>query len=488
MRTIALINQKGGVGKSTTAVSLSAALARLGQRVLLVDLDPQAHSTLALGLDPKKLDTTVYTVLAGKVPAGDALRAVSERLFLLPSNVHLAGGEAELSMLPDPANVLKRAMEGIDDRRFDYVIVDCPPQLGFLNVNCLIWVHEVFIPVTCEFYALHGLSLLMDTVERIKSRLNPDLRISGVITCQVHPRRAITRDILSELEKHFPGRVLRTRIRVNVRLVEAPSHGKSIFEYAPDSHGAADYMSLAQEIHASAPAALTPESMALAGSEPAASPSAPEPEAAPVHEAVGSPEPAAQESLAAPEEPPIAGDAAPEGSVAEPVSAPVEAISDVVPDGEPEAPPLADLPLPTAAEAASGETPSAPAALDPSPAAASSPADPAPLAQDAPAVPEPVSASPADSSSTPAAPPFVELPPGAPLTTPVSTGAPAASPSASGITGVTSPYAQMLGMENLKPIVVPRRDGAPPPPPPEPAREKGHFGQRLFGKIIGRKR
>jgi len=164
MRTIALVNQKGGVGKSTTAVNLSAGLARLGRRVLLIDLDPQAHSTVALGLEPRKLDTTIYSLLAGTARLKEVIRPVSENLSIIPANIHLAGGEAELASVPNPTFVLKKAMAELDPADYDYAIVDSPPQLGFLNVNSLAWVREVFIPMTCEFYALHGLSLLMETV------------------------------------------------------------------------------------------------------------------------------------------------------------------------------------------------------------------------------------------------------------------------------------------------------------------------------------
>lgn len=274
MHRIALVNQKGGVGKSTTAVSLSAGLARLGKRVLLIDLDPQAHATVALGLDPRKLEKTVYTLLAGGAEVRDVILPVSEGLSLLPSSVELAGGEAELASLSNPHFVLKRALAGLDESQYDFAIVDSPPQLGFLNVNSLAWVRDVFIPVTCEFYALHGLSLLVDTVDRVRTKLNPSVRISAVIPCQVHLRRAITRDILADLERHFPGRLVKTRIRVNVRLVEAPSHGKPIFDYAPDSNGAADYAALAEEVLQRMGTEAPPEPTPVEG--PAAEP-APEP-------------------------------------------------------------------------------------------------------------------------------------------------------------------------------------------------------------------
>ncbi len=248
MFTIALVNQKGGVGKSTTAVNLSAGLARLGKRVLLIDLDPQAHSTLAMGLQPRQLNASVYSLLSGTHRAREVIRPAGENLWIIPSTIDLAGGEAELASRPDPHFILRKAMAEIGDSDFDFAIVDSPPQLGFLNVNSLAWVREVFIPVQCEFYALHGLALLMNTIDRVRGQLNPALQVSAVIPCQVNPRRALTRDVLAELEKHFPGRVLKTRIRVNVRLAEAPGHGKSIFDYAPESNGAIDYAALANEV------------------------------------------------------------------------------------------------------------------------------------------------------------------------------------------------------------------------------------------------
>ncbi|HZN62496.1 MAG TPA: AAA family ATPase [Planctomycetota bacterium] len=255
MFTIALVNQKGGVGKSTTAVNLSAGLARLGKRVLLIDLDPQGHSTLALGFQPRQMTTSIYSLLSGSHKVREVIRPAAENLWIIPSTIDLAGGEAELAARPHPHFILRNAMAELGDADFDFAIVDSPPQLGFLNVNSLAWVREVFIPVQCEFYALHGLALLMNTIDRVRAQLNPALQVSAVIPCQVNPRRALTRDVLAELEKHFPGRVLKTRIRVNVRLAEAPGHGKSIFDYAPESNGAIDYGALAAEVVALPPPA-----------------------------------------------------------------------------------------------------------------------------------------------------------------------------------------------------------------------------------------
>ena len=249
MYTIALVNQKGGVGKSTTAVNLSAGLAKLGQKVLLIDLDPQAHATVALGLDPKKCPATIYSLLSGVAKPREVIKPLSENLSIIPSTVNLAGGEAELTWQQNPHFILRNAMAELADSEFKFCIVDSPPQLGFLNVNSLAWVQHVMIPVLCEFYALHGLSLLVDTVERVRAKLNPGLRITGVIPCQFNARRALTREVLADLEKNLPGKVFQSRIRVNVRLAEAPSHGMSVHDYAPDSNGAKDYLSLAREVY-----------------------------------------------------------------------------------------------------------------------------------------------------------------------------------------------------------------------------------------------
>jgi len=325
MFTIALVNQKGGVGKSTTAVNLSAGLARLGKRVLLIDLDPQAHATLAMGLQPRQLNASVYTLLSGAHRARQVIRPAGENLWIIPSTIDLAGGEAELASRPDPHFILKRAMEEIGPDDFDFAIVDSPPQLGFLNVNSLAWVREVFIPVQCEFYALHGLALLMNTIDRIRVQLNPALQVSAVIPCQVNPRRALTRDVLAELERHFPGRVMKTRIRVSVRLAEAPGHGQTIFAYAPESNGAIDYAALANEIIALPPPApwIGSSPVVAAPIEAAPAPALPSSEA-PAAEPAAEPEPviAAPEPQPEPEPTPV-------------IETPVEAAPEPEPKPEP---------------------------------------------------------------------------------------------------------------------------------------------------------
>ena len=416
MHTIALVNQKGGVGKSTTAVNLSAGLAKLGQRVLLIDLDPQAHATVALGLDPKKLPATIYSLLSGAAKPQDVIRPVTERLSIIPSTVNLAGGEAELTWQQNPHFILKKAMAELGESEFDFCIVDSPPQLGFLNVNSLAWVKHVMIPVLCEFYALHGLSLLVDTVERVKAKLNPDLQISGVIACQYNARRALTREVLADLEKNLPDRVLKTRIRVNVRLAEAPSHGMSVHDYAPESNGAKDYLNLAREVFERMTGQQAPEPVLAkveppveaeieppppggwgptwsAQSETEAAPltspeTAPALEAAPVAEAPAQ-APAPEPAPAEPAVDPLADIMTPD-----PEPAPVEAAAPVLDAPAQPAAPVAEVSSEAPAETRI-ETPAEPAAVsvqeapaeDAVPAAAEAPAE-EPVAQ----APEPVAA------------------------------------------------------------------------------------------------
>lgn len=246
MRKIALVNQKGGVGKTTTAVNLSAAVARHGKRVLLIDLDPQSNATVSFGLRPHDLKLTTYQLLCGSATVREVMVELGPNLWILPSSLDLAAAEMELSTVIGREQVLKDALREVAD--FDFVFVDCPPSLGVLNVNGLVYVDEIFIPVQCEFFALHGLSLLMRTVDLVKRRLNPALAITGFVPCMYDVRKGLARETVKELDSHFQGRVFATRIRTNVRLAEAPSHGMTVFGYAPDSNGAEDYDALAREV------------------------------------------------------------------------------------------------------------------------------------------------------------------------------------------------------------------------------------------------
>ncbi len=246
MRKIALVNQKGGVGKTTTAVHLAAGLAELGKKVLLIDLDPQANATLSFGLHHNPERPNAYSVLVGKNNVQEAIHSLTETLSILPSSIDLAGVDMELSNEIGRERVLSDKLDEITG--FDFVLVDCPPSLGLISVNALTFVDEIHIPVQCEFFALHGLSLLMRTIDLVKRRLNPTLEVTGVIACMYDGRRSLARETSSELDNFFQDKVFQTKIRTNVRLAEAPSHGKTVFEYAPDSYGSQDYRNLSREV------------------------------------------------------------------------------------------------------------------------------------------------------------------------------------------------------------------------------------------------
>jgi len=243
MRKIALVNQKGGVGKTTTAVNLSAALAQLDRRVLLIDLDPQSNATISFGIPPHQQKVTSYSVLNGE-PLQPV--RVSENLHLIPSNIELAGAEMELASTIGRETVLRDGLAGLSG--YDFVLLDCSPSLGLLSINALSYVSEVMIPLQCEFLALHGISLLIRTIDLVKKRLNPGLEITGVIPSMYDSRKSLARETVVEIESYFKEKVFKSKIRTNVRLAEAPSHGKSIFDYAPESYGAEDYMALAREV------------------------------------------------------------------------------------------------------------------------------------------------------------------------------------------------------------------------------------------------
>jgi chromosome partitioning protein len=258
MRSIAVINQKGGVGKTTSSVNLSAALAMAGRRVCVMDLDPQAHASLHLGISAVGGQPSMYEILCGDASIADARRDVSENLSVVPSNLDLAAAELELAGEVGREMILRDKLED-DDEPFDYLILDCPPSLGVLTVNALVAVHEVFLPLQPHFLALHGLSKLLRTIEIVSRRMNSDLRLSGVMLCMYDSNTRLAAEVSSDLDEFFQAtkgareffrgaRFFETRVRRNVRLAEAPSFGKSIFEYSPDSNGAADYQALAEEV------------------------------------------------------------------------------------------------------------------------------------------------------------------------------------------------------------------------------------------------
>ena len=259
MRIIAVMNQKGGVGKTTTSVNLSAGLSRHGKKVCVIDLDPQAHASLHLGVDVAGGVHSMYQLFAGGRSFDEIVQMVSETLWLAPADLDLAATEMELVDAPGREFILRDAFRKsrVEDR-FDYIVMDCPPSLGVLTINALSAAHEVFIPLQPHFFALQGLSKLFETAALVKRRLNRELTVSGIVLClyETGTRLAgdVTDDLLMFLEQsdsHAPwagAHVFETKVRRNIKLAEAPSHGTSIFEYDPSSAGAQDYDSLVREV------------------------------------------------------------------------------------------------------------------------------------------------------------------------------------------------------------------------------------------------
>lgn len=244
-----LVNQKGGVGKTTTAINLGAYLAQLGQRVLIVDLDPQANATSCLGVDKRAVQAGTYeSLLNGDMPASSILFNERLQLSLLPSSPSLAGAEVELVEESSREFRLKNALVPLHDK-YDYILIDCPPSLGLLTVNGLVAAREgVLVPVQCEYLALEGLGQLTQTIERVQSALFPGLRVRGVILTMFDPRTRLSADVVREVNNHFPGQVFKSIVPRSIRLAEAPSYGLPISAYAPVSVGAQAYQSLAKEL------------------------------------------------------------------------------------------------------------------------------------------------------------------------------------------------------------------------------------------------
>lgn len=251
MQIRAIINQKGGVGKTTTSVNLGAALAEQGQRVLVVDLDPQGNLSTHVGLNIHELERTMYDVLTQGTPMKDVLQETGiQGLYCIPSNIDLSGAEVEIVAAVGRETLLKEALEDLNESvetPFDHVIIDCPPSLGLLCINALAAAEEVLVPMQTEFFALQGMGKLMEVIEIVKRRINPILSLGGIIACRVDPRTRLSFEVLEEIENHFPDGLFQTRIRQNIKLAEAPSFGQTIMEYAPESNGAKDYRALALE-------------------------------------------------------------------------------------------------------------------------------------------------------------------------------------------------------------------------------------------------
>ena len=245
-KLIAVVNQKGGVGKTTTAVNLTAALTALGKKILLCDFDPQANATSGLGLDKRKIKKTVYDVVLGACPAREAV--VSTKYGdVLPSSADLAGAAVELVSMDNPNRCLAAALEPLRER-YDCILIDCPPSLELLTLNALAAADSILVPVQCEYYALEGLSDLMSTLRMVKRRLNPRLEIFGVALTMFDGRTNFSTQVAQEVRRHFPGKVFAEVIPRNIRLAEAPSHGLPVTAYDRTSRGAAAYTAMAREM------------------------------------------------------------------------------------------------------------------------------------------------------------------------------------------------------------------------------------------------
>jgi chromosome partitioning protein len=266
MRRIAIINQKGGVGKTTTAVNLAAALADCGQRVCVIDLDPQAHATTHLGIEPDGKAGSMYDVLVNSRPLAEVRRRVGDNLWVAGSDINLAAAEVELAGVVG-REVILRDLLLQEEGAFDFVFMDCGPSLGVLTLNALAAANEVFIPLQPHFLALHGMGKLLETTALVAKRINPSLKVTGIVLCLYEASTRLAQEVVQDLQDYLDrsrgslvpwakARIFNTRIRRNIKLAECPSFGQSIFGYAPTCHGAADYAALAREVLGETPTVM----------------------------------------------------------------------------------------------------------------------------------------------------------------------------------------------------------------------------------------